>query len=109
VLIAESAKRISSRNTFFMKRIFPLLWFGLIALFVIIALTASEHAKRGTPPAVFFVIPVVMVIVGYLVMRRLVFDLADEVYDEATRCACALAVTRNASRWITSSTSATRA
>ena len=75
-------RRISSRSTFFMKRVFPLLWFGLIAVFVIIALTASAHAKRGTPPAVFFVVPVCMVIVGYAVMRRLVFDLADEVIDE---------------------------
>ncbi len=82
MLIAENAKRISSRSTFFMKRVFPLLWFGLIAVFVIIALTASEHAKRGTPPAVLFVVPLIMVIVGYAVMRRLVFDLADEVYDE---------------------------
>jgi hypothetical protein len=82
VLTPESSKRISSRSTFFMKRVFPLLWFGLIAVFVIIALTASDHAKRGTPAAVFFVVPVIMVIVGYAVMRRLVFDLADEVYDE---------------------------
>jgi hypothetical protein len=82
VLTPERGTRISSRNTFFMKRVFPLLWFGLIAVFVIIALTASDHAKRGTPAAVFLVVPVIMVIVGYAVMRRLVFDLADEVYDE---------------------------
>lgn len=82
MLIPQSGKRISSRNTFFMKRIFPLLWFGLIAVFVILALSASAHAKRGTPPAVFFIVPVIMVMVGYAVMRRLVFDLADEVYDE---------------------------
>jgi hypothetical protein len=82
VLTPESGKRISSRNTFFIKRVFPLLWFGLIAAFGIIALTASAHARRGAPPAVFWIVPVFMLIVGYAVMRRVVFDLADEVYDE---------------------------
>lgn len=78
----ESGRRISSRNTFFMKRVFPLLWLGLIVAFVVIGLAASAHARRGTPPAVFFVLPLLMILIGYAVMRRLVFDLADEVYDE---------------------------
>jgi hypothetical protein len=78
----ESGRRISSRNTFFMKRVFPLVWLGLIVAFVVIGLAASAHARRATPPAVFFVLPLLMILIGYAVMRRLVFDLADEVYDE---------------------------
>jgi hypothetical protein len=82
VLAPQSGKRISSRNTFFMKRVFPLLWFGCLALFVLIALNAARHGVKSTPAAVIFIVPLVMLIFGYLLMRRLVFDLADEVYDE---------------------------
>jgi hypothetical protein len=37
----EFGKRISSRNTFFMKRIFPIVWFGTAGLILIIGLTAA--------------------------------------------------------------------
>jgi hypothetical protein len=77
----ESGKRISSRNTFFVKRVFPVLWFGGVALFLGTALTASLHA-RAKPPLLLFVVPLLMFGFGYWLMRRLVFDLADAVYDE---------------------------
>ena len=77
----ESGKRISSRNTFFVKRVFPVLWFGGVALFLGTALTAGMHA-RAKPPLLFFVGPLLMFGLGYWLMRRLVFDLADAVYDE---------------------------
>ena len=62
MLSPERRHAHSSRNTFFMKRVFPLLWFDLIAVFVIITLTASDHAKPGTPAAVFLIVPLIMVI-----------------------------------------------
>jgi hypothetical protein len=77
----ESGKRISSRNTFFVKRIFPVLWFAAITLFLGAALAATVHA-RTKPSPVFFVAPLVMFGFGFWLMRRLVFDLADAVYDE---------------------------
>ena len=77
----ESGKRISSRNTFFVKRVFPLLWFGGLTLFLATALTAGLHA-RAKPPLVFFVVPFLMFGLGFWLMRRLVFDLADAVYDD---------------------------
>jgi hypothetical protein len=77
----ESGKRISSRNTFFVKRVFPVLWLGGVALFLATALAGGMRAK-AQPPLVFFVVPFLMFGFGYWLMRRLVFDLADAVYDE---------------------------
>jgi len=75
-----SGKRISSRNTFFMKRIFPAIWFGFIAVFFV---TLVLDAGQGrSVPAAAYVAPLLLVGVGFFVMRRFVFDLADEVFDE---------------------------
>jgi hypothetical protein len=64
-----------------MKRIFPLVWFGIIGLILIIGLTAGGHGAKSVPPLVF-VMPVVLLALAWFIMRRLVFDLADAVYDE---------------------------
>ena len=73
--------RISSRNTFFVKRVFPILWFGFIALFLSAGLIGASRATRPVPLPVF-VMPAIMAAFGWLLMRRLIFDLADEVCDE---------------------------
>lgn len=70
-------KKISSRWTYFYKRVFPVLWFGIIAV-VLIAAIASGAAHKA-PPAL--IVPVVMAVAGYFVMKYLVWDLADEVFD----------------------------
>ena len=63
-----------------MKRIFPIVWFGIIGLILIIG---SPRAGVGLSPSfVVFVMPVVLLALGWFIMRRLVFDLADAVYDE---------------------------
>jgi hypothetical protein len=81
MLTPTNGTRISSRNIFFFKRVFPLLWFGFIALFTVAALFALIRAAK--PAGVVILIgPVCMTLLGYFLMRRLVFDLADEVYDE---------------------------
>ena len=72
--------RISSRNTFFVKRVFPVLWFGIIAVGLIAALAAARAGKAVPPPV--FIVPLLMLVIGYALMRTLVFDLADEVLDE---------------------------
>jgi hypothetical protein len=51
-------QRISSRSTFFTKRVFPVIWFGFLVFFV--AVTLVNKPARGLP---------------------VVFDLADEVLD----------------------------
>ena len=66
--------------TFFNKRVFPALWFGFLILFIAAPLVAGG-SRNATPPLPFFIGPVVMIIFGYFIMKKLVFDLVDEVWD----------------------------
>lgn len=76
----DQGKRISSRNTYFMKRVFPLVMFGALALFVTLTFGAALHQPNFPYPVL--IVPLFMVGVFYFVFRRLIFDLADEVVDE---------------------------
>lgn len=71
-------KKISSRSTGFYKKGFPALWFGFLALFLLMAVTQGVIAKGGS---VFLLVPCTMGVFGYFIMRRFVWDLVDEVYD----------------------------
>jgi hypothetical protein len=73
-------KRISSKSTFFYKRLFPPLWFGILACIVISMLLGSRHSHGANLAAP--VVPIVMAAVGYLIFRALIFNLVDEVWDE---------------------------
>ena len=77
---ADTARRISSRQTFFVKRVFPVLWFGIVVVSLAAGLAAVRAGKAVPAPA--FIVPLLLFVVGYAVMRRLVHDLADEVFDE---------------------------
>lgn len=80
MLPAESPRRISSRNTFFLKRVFPVLWFAMVAVSVAAGLAGARAGKAVPPPV--FIVPLLLLVIGYAIMRKLVFDLADEVFDE---------------------------
>jgi hypothetical protein len=73
---------ISSRLTFFYKRVLPVIVFGVFGLVAIVALSA----QRSSPgPGVFIVLHMgFMATIGFLVMKKLVFDLVDEVWDEGS-------------------------
>ena len=71
-------KKISSGSTGFYKRLFPLAWFGFLLVFVGIALSKNEY---GPDRWLFVVVPVFMAVFGFLLMKNLVWDLADEVHD----------------------------
>lgn len=75
-----SGKRISSRQIYFMKRVFPLIVFGTLALFIAISFTAALR-QPGFPYPVL-IAPLFVAGVFYFIFRRLIFDLADEVVDE---------------------------
>jgi hypothetical protein len=77
-------RRISSKMTFFYKRIFPAFWFGfLILLLLLIAVPLFlGGAQNGPPPYPFLIVPLIMFGFGYFVMKKLVFDLVDEVWDD---------------------------
>jgi len=78
----QRGRRVSSRQTFLLKRVFPLLWFGVSAVVLVAALTLGRRGAHP-PPLLFGLFPALILFgVGYVVVRRLVSDLADEVYDE---------------------------
>jgi hypothetical protein len=71
-------ERLSSRSTFFSKRLFPILWYGIIG-FVLIGFVAASFGKQRVPIGAFL-IPIAMGVFGWFIMKQLVFDLADEVW-----------------------------
>ncbi len=70
---------ISSRMTFYYKRIFPLFWFGLLA-FMAVTIVASS-GRKGSPPLFVLAFLGFMALMGVFIMKKLVWDLADEVLD----------------------------
>jgi hypothetical protein len=78
-----NGKRISSGNTLFMKRVFPVIWFGFLGLFCLVMVGAfASGSEMSRPPLISLLFPVGMAVFGWALMRKLVFDLADEVHDE---------------------------
>ena len=75
-------KKISSKGTFFNKRIFPTIWFGFLGIFILISFTGGAFDKGPKLP--LLIIPLIMAVFGYFVMKKLVFDLMDEVFDEGS-------------------------
>jgi hypothetical protein len=70
-------KKISSKMTFFHKYLFPALWFGFLAVFLVIAVAGGA----GLRDPMFLIGPIVMAVFGFFMMKKLVWVLADEVYD----------------------------
>lgn len=71
---------ISSKMTFFYKRVFPFIWFGVLLLLIAFGLfTMSRGDLASNVP--FLIVPVLMAVFGYRIMKKLVFNLADEVLD----------------------------
>jgi hypothetical protein len=91
-------KKISSRYTFFHKKVFPVLWFGFLAVFAVIAITSG--AFRTDP--MFAVIPCLMALFGFVLMKKLVWNLVDEVCDGGDYLLCVTAGKRTASPFRTS-------
>jgi hypothetical protein len=71
--------RLSSKMTFFYKRVFPAL-FIVVLLFVTLTPVVAGHGDASPIP--FFVVPAVMAVIFYTVMKKLCFDLVDEVWDD---------------------------
>jgi hypothetical protein len=76
-------EQISSRSTFLYKRIFPVVWFGFLGIFVVVSLVGGSHGNSA--PAMFLIGPLIMVVFGFVLMKKLVWDLADEVVDAGDR------------------------
>ena len=70
-------KKISSRSLFITKTVFPLLWFGILAIVLVTGVFGKAYEKAP----MFLVIPIFMAFFGYFLMKKLVWDLVDEVFD----------------------------
>ena len=72
--------RISSHATFLYKWVFPIFWFGLLLLFLVFGLIGALRSERF-PSLLFLIVPLLMMAFGYFIMKKLIFDLVDEVVD----------------------------
>jgi hypothetical protein len=72
--------RISSHATFLYKRVFPIFWFGLLLLFLAFGLIGALRSERS-PSLLFLIVPLLMMAFGYFIMKKMIFDLVDEVVD----------------------------
>ena len=72
-------QRISSGSTFFYKRIFPVVWFVVVATFA--AIMFAVPGAKLTVPFPGLIAPIVLGVVGFVVMKKFIFDLVDEVWD----------------------------
>jgi len=70
-------KKISS-SVWFYKKVFPIIWFGFLAFFVVTAVVGGA-AKEGN--WLFLTVPLVMAVFGFVLMKKIVWDLVDEVFD----------------------------
>jgi hypothetical protein len=53
------------------------MWFGFLAFFV----ASSLFDGAGEADPMFYVVPIVMAVFGFVLMKKLVWSLVDEVYD----------------------------
>jgi hypothetical protein len=72
-------KRISSGSTTFFKKLMPLLMVGFLVLFVVSALTRGEVAAQEK--WAFVVVPCFITLIVFLIMRKALWVLMDEVQD----------------------------
>jgi hypothetical protein len=66
-----------SAKIFFTKTIFPLFWFGFLAFFLVVSIKGGAYKQS----LMFLLMPCFMAFFGYFLMKKLVWDLVDEVYD----------------------------
>src|SRR5260370_36581183 len=66
VLAAQTHRRISSRQTFFLKRVFPVLWFGMVVLSLVAGLAGARAGQAAPPPV--FIVPRLLALLGYGVL-----------------------------------------
>ena len=70
-------KTISSKWTFFMKTIFPIFWFGFLAVFVIVLIGTNTIYLHF----MLWVIPLLLATLGFILMKVLIWGVMDEVID----------------------------
>ena len=75
-------KQLSSKNTFTYKKSLPLFWFGFLTIPIYVGLFADT---KGNGDGIIFVVgAIVMGVFGYFFMKKVFWNLIDEVYDLGT-------------------------
>ncbi len=59
-----------------------MIWFGFLAFFVLRSIFLSGY--QSARDIMFIVMLIPMAVLSYLIMKKMVFDLIDEVYDEGS-------------------------
>lgn len=73
---------ISSRATFFYKRIFIALWFGFLFVCAAVVLSTTLAARASFMEIAAGVgVPIAVMVLGYTIFRITIMDVVDEVYD----------------------------
>ena len=72
--------KISSDFDYLFKRIFPIIWFGILGYVFISNLLISIDKGKEHYGMMFIV--TIGAILGYIIMKKYLFNLIDEVYDE---------------------------
>ena len=79
-------QRLSSSMTFFYKRVFPVLWFGFIVIFMVgwfgIGIDSTRPHVERPDRWMELLPPLLMGIIGGIVFKLLIFNLVDEVWLE---------------------------
>ena len=68
-----------SGSTFYYKKFFPTTWFGFLALILVVPLFYNGETKS---PFLLVMAPLVMAVAGFLMFKKLCWNLVDEVYDD---------------------------
>src|SRR5262249_16021675 len=72
---------ISSKMTFFYKRVFPVIWFGGLLLLFIFGLFSVFGLFSASPSIPFLIVVLLIPVFGYCFMKKVNFNLADAVLD----------------------------
>ena len=72
---------VSSKMTFFYKRVFPVIWFGVLLLLFVFGLSSLFGLFSAPPSLPFLIVVLLMAVFGYWFMKKVMFNLADGVLD----------------------------
>jgi hypothetical protein len=73
--------RISSRMTFFYKRILPFIFCGVFVIFAVVTWIGLSRSPGHFPGIPFLIVPVLIFAFVFFMMKKMIFDLVDEVLD----------------------------
>jgi hypothetical protein len=73
--------RLSSKATFFYKRIFPIIFVGVCIVLIAAGFSGVPMRGGGSSVPLIFV-AIVMIVIFFVFAKKFIFDLVDEVVDE---------------------------